>query len=184
MIYVTAGNQRFPFTRLLLSVNSAIQEGIITDNVYVQYGSFRPEFKLDQFTEKRPAYPYEEHIDMIRHADMIVSHAGEDIVLLALMLGKFPIIMPRQKNFGEHIDNHQVEFSAKMHDLNKAIAVYQADQLIHTMCHYYDILNNLTNRFEQDPLFPKSSDLTTEIDLLLQSCMGNSNSVNEKWEMV
>ncbi len=184
MIYITVGSQRFPFTRLLLSINSAIEEGLIDDETHVQYGSFRPEFKLDQFYQKKPVYPYEEHIELIRHADMIIAHAGEDIVMLSLMLGKIPIIMPRQKNYGEHIDNHQVEFAAKMNDLQKAIAVYQVDDLIYAICNYYDTISSMNSNINSDLKSSQSTGLINELNVLLQSCIGNAAGVKENWKMV
>ncbi|MEM6630060.1 MAG: glycosyltransferase [Bacteroidota bacterium] len=135
MIYVVAGNIRFPFSRLLLSMNKEKNAGNISGELYGQYGSFRPEFKLDAFSFKRPMFPYQEHLTWIKEAEIVVSEAGEDIILLCLMMGKIPIILPRQKSFGEHVDNHQVGFARKLEEWKKAIVVYNEDDLpsaIHT----------------------------------------------------
>jgi len=184
MIYVTTGTYRFPFSRLLLTLNTAINAGELADEVYAQYGSFRPEFKLDGFTVKKPLFAYEEHIELIRHADLVVAHAGEDIVLLSLMLGKVPIVMPRQKTHGEHIDNHQVEFAAKMADLHKVIPVYEAHDLINTIHEYDRHLSHAQENAHHPTVEPYKPSLKEELNMILRDALRLPDSLNENWEMV
>ena len=40
-------------------------------------------------------------------ADVVVTHAGTGSVMLALSLGKIPIVAPRYARLGEHVDDHQ-----------------------------------------------------------------------------
>jgi UDP-N-acetylglucosamine transferase subunit ALG13 len=42
-------------------------------------------------------------------ADVVITHAGTGSALLALGVGKYPVIVPRRKFFGEHVDDHQVQ---------------------------------------------------------------------------
>ena len=136
MIYVVAGNIRFPFSRLLMTMNKEKKSGKIPGELYGQYGSYRPDFKLDAFSYKRPMFPYQEHLNWIKEAEMVVCEAGEDIILLCLMMGKIPIILPRKKSYGEHVDDHQMEFARKLEEWNKAVVVYEADHLISAILEY------------------------------------------------
>ena len=129
MIYVVAGTVRFPFTRLLCTLNHQKQMGFIQEELSMQYGSFRPPFKLDQVEYKRPIFPYTEHLSLLKEARIVISEAGEDIVLLCLMMGKIPIVVPRRQIYGEQVDDHQVELAQRLEMSNRAIVVYEEEQL-------------------------------------------------------
>jgi len=139
MIYVVAGTLRHPFPRLLLSMNRFRHSGVLSDELYGQYGSFRPEFRLDAYAVKQPMFPYAQHIKWIQSADIVVAEAGEDIVLLSLMLGKVPIVLPRRKAEGEHVDDHQCEFAQKLEELHQALVVYAEYEL-------QEVINSYTER--------------------------------------
>lgn len=47
----------------------------------------------------------------IREADVVISHAGVGSALSCLVEGKVPILIPRLSNFGEHVDDHQVDIA-------------------------------------------------------------------------
>lgn len=40
----------------------------------------------------------------------MITHGGPSSFLAPLQIGKVPIVVPRQKRFGEHVNDHQVEF--------------------------------------------------------------------------
>ncbi|MHB1535782.1 MAG: glycosyltransferase [Acidimicrobiales bacterium] len=42
-------------------------------------------------------------------ADLVIAHAGVGSALAALGKGKFPLLIPREKAYGEHVDDHQFE---------------------------------------------------------------------------
>ena len=47
-------------------------------------------------------------------ADAVVTHAGIGSVLLALMHGHRPVVMPRDPALGEGVDDHQVHFARRL----------------------------------------------------------------------
>ena len=49
--------------------------------------------------------------------------------MLALGRGKIPIVVPRQKMFGEMVDNHQVLFTQKLASENKILLVHDIADL-------------------------------------------------------
>ncbi len=129
MIYTVAGTIRFPFSRLLLTINHQKEMGEIEEEIYMQYGSFRPPFKLNHIEYKRPIFSYEEHLKWIEESQIVISEAGEDIVLLCLMMRKIPIVVPRRQIYGEQVDDHQVEFARKLEEGKKVIVVHDEEQL-------------------------------------------------------
>ena len=45
---------------------------------------------------------------------VVVTHGGIGSVLLALSVGKRPIVMPRCSRLGEHVDDHQIAFAERL----------------------------------------------------------------------
>jgi UDP-N-acetylglucosamine transferase subunit ALG13 len=50
-------------------------------------------------------------------AAIIVSHAGPSTILEARQRGHRPIVVPRQAQLGEHVDDHQSRFASRLADL-------------------------------------------------------------------
>jgi UDP-N-acetylglucosamine--N-acetylmuramyl-(pentapeptide) pyrophosphoryl-undecaprenol N-acetylglucosamine transferase len=49
-----------------------------------------------------------------REANVVVLHAGVGTILEALDAGRRPIIAPRRREFGEHVDDHQLEIGREL----------------------------------------------------------------------
>jgi UDP-N-acetylglucosamine transferase subunit ALG13 len=108
MIFVTVGTERFAFERLLKAIDNGIRDKEITDDVFAQIGtsSYIPEFY-----EHRRFLSFGQMTENINKADIVVTHAGVGSTLLCLTLGNIPILFPRLQAKGEHLDDHQIEFT-------------------------------------------------------------------------
>ncbi len=88
MIFVTLGTQAFQFDRLLRALDGLPGD----EELVIQCGraSFRPRRAIwfDHLS-------YEELIDHMRRARVVVCHAGVGSVLTALELGRRPVVVPR-----------------------------------------------------------------------------------------
>jgi UDP-N-acetylglucosamine--N-acetylmuramyl-(pentapeptide) pyrophosphoryl-undecaprenol N-acetylglucosamine transferase len=62
----------------------------------------------------RESIPAGELEAAMRDADVVISHAGVGSALTALHCGKFPILVPRRVELGEHVDDHQAEIAAEL----------------------------------------------------------------------
>ena len=62
-------------------------------------------------------FSYDEMIYNISIARIVITHGGPSSFIMATQAGKSPIVVPRRKEYGEHVNNHQVDFlnSAKQH---------------------------------------------------------------------
>lgn len=58
---------------------------------------------------------------LTRWADVVVSHAGTGSILTTISNGTVPIVVPRDANAGEHVDNHQGELAQFADRLGLAI---------------------------------------------------------------
>ena len=50
-------------------------------------------------------------IKNVQNARIVITHGGPASFIMPLQMGKTPIVVPRQHQFGEHINDHQVEFA-------------------------------------------------------------------------
>ncbi|MGL6199653.1 MAG: PssE/Cps14G family polysaccharide biosynthesis glycosyltransferase [Lachnospiraceae bacterium] len=106
MIFVIVGSQKFQFDRLLKKVDSLIVQGIINEDVYAQIGAscYIPQnYVYDRFLDQ---FKFAEKIE---ECDMVITHGGTGAIINALEHNKKVIAVPRLSQYGEHVDDHQVE---------------------------------------------------------------------------
>ncbi|HOP65054.1 MAG TPA: glycosyltransferase [Spirochaetota bacterium] len=126
MIFVVTGTEAFPFNRLIKKIDSMKKNGTIEDDVFIQLGScdYTPtECRWEKWL------PFDRMVDNIRISNHVITHAGAGTTLLCLDLGKKPILVTRRKIWGEHVDDHQVEFAELMDRLEYASVAYDVSEL-------------------------------------------------------
>ena len=126
MIFVVLGTEKFPFNRLVESVDRLVETHEVTDEVFIQTGSCT---YVPRNCNWKPFISFGEMCRNIEHADLIIAHAGAGTTLLCIQLGKRPILVPRQKKFGEHVDDHQVSFAKKFETIGLVSVVYEISAL-------------------------------------------------------
>lgn len=122
-----------PFNRLVQSIDNLMELNVITEEVFMQIGHScvpKSKIKYERFLsfEKMNIYADNAHI--------IISQGGPGSIYLALTRGKVPIVVPRQKIFGEMVDNHQVLFTQKLHKEDKILLVYDIKDLKSAFVNY------------------------------------------------
>ena len=108
MIFVTVGTHEQPFNRLVKAIDKLKKDGVITEDVIMQtgYSTYEPKYcKWDKLI------PYDEMVKNVENARIVITHGGPASFIMPLQIGKTPIVVPRQKKFNEHVNNHQVEFA-------------------------------------------------------------------------
>jgi len=121
---VSVGNANQSFKRLLDAVQEVADD--LPAPVVVQYG--HTEFNDDRF-RCVDFLSMDEYQDLVKDADVIIVHAGAGSVINAIRSGTVPIVMPRKVEFGEHVDDHQVEFTNELLKLNKVIVANNDSEL-------------------------------------------------------
>jgi len=140
MIFVTVGIEKFPFDRLVRTMEEAVQNSQITQPVFAQIGHSTVKPSLFSWRE---FVGFNEIAENIKNADVVVSHAGAGTTLLCLSLGKIPILMPRKASLGEHLDDHQMEFAQKMNTIGKALIAYTEEDLLKKITHYSELVHRM-----------------------------------------
>ena len=121
MIFVTTGTCE-PFDRLLEALDGAG----LDERLVVQHGE----------SPVRPAgaecvdfLPFDELVEHMRTARVVVTHAGVGSILAALTNGKRPIVVPRLARYGDAVDDHQLELAERLGAEDLVTVVHEPDQL-------------------------------------------------------
>lgn len=132
MIFVSVGTEAFAFDRLIRAMDEVVAH-VDGEPVVMQVGrsTYRP-----QRCPWVPFLPYEELVTHIARARMVVCHAGVGSILLCVQHGKVPVVVPRQKQFREHMDDHQVELAVRMAQLGLVVLVEDLSTLGETVARY------------------------------------------------
>ncbi|MDR1606741.1 MAG: multidrug MFS transporter [Streptococcaceae bacterium] len=111
MIFVTVGTHEQAFDRLIQGVDELIADGTITEDVLMQIGYSTYEPKHAKWTK---VIGYEEMRDLEEKATTIITHGGPATIMAAISSGKSPIVVPRQLQYAEHVNDHQIDFALKV----------------------------------------------------------------------
>lgn len=126
MILVTLGSQKFQFNRILIEIDKLIESKVITNQVIAQIGAsdYIPKnFKYFKFL------PRDEFNKYMNDCEFVITHAGTGAIITALKNEKKVIAIPRLAEFGEHVDDHQLQIVDEFRDLNFIEPVYKIEQL-------------------------------------------------------
>jgi len=140
MIFVTLGTHEQPFDRLVREVDRLIIDKIIKEDVFIQIGF---SYKYIPRCGYEKILSFKKMSELIAKARIIITHGGPGSIILALSNGKVPIVVPRQKKFGEHVDDHQVLFTRRLDIEGKIIAVYDIGMLSEKIINYKRELEKL-----------------------------------------
>lgn len=110
MIFVAVGTQKFQFNRLLEEIDTLVKKGVITESVIVQNGhsAFH-----SSHCDTVDFMSNEEFQKTISDCRILITHAGIGTIIKGLEKQKKIIVVPRQKAFHEHVDEHQNEIAQK-----------------------------------------------------------------------
>jgi UDP-N-acetylglucosamine transferase subunit ALG13 len=116
LVFVTVGTDHHPFDRLIRWVDGWLADGGgESARCLVQAGrSAQP-----QLAEATEYLGYDEMRRAVDEAAAVVTHGGPGSIALSTSLGKRPIVVPRRKSLGEHVDDHQLLFARRIADQGK-----------------------------------------------------------------
>lgn len=141
MIFVTVGTHEQPFNRLIQAVDDLKRDNIIQEDVFIQtgYSTYEP-----QYCEWRKLIPYKEMVENVKKAHIVITHGGPASFIMPLQMGKIPIVVPRQEQFGEHVNDHQVEFVKSVYQrMGTIIPVVDIKKMENIIKKYNEIIANM-----------------------------------------
>lgn len=150
MIFVTVGTHEQQFNRLIETMDSLVRDHAISETVVMQtgYSTYEP-----KYCEYSRFYPYQEMIKKVEEAHIVITHGGPSSFIMPLQLGKIPLVVPRQKCFGEHVNDHQLLFTREVAERKGMIIV------IEDTVELKDFIINYDERISNIPLDMKSNNL-------------------------
>lgn len=115
MIFVILGSQKFQFNRLLKKLDELVEDGVIQEDVFAQIG-------YSDYEPKNYAYKAflnrDEFSEAQEKADIVITHGGTGAIIGAVKKGKKVLAVPRLAQYGEHVDDHQIQLLEQFEDLN------------------------------------------------------------------
>lgn len=144
MIFVTVGTHEQQFNRLIKEVDELIGNGDINEEVIVQAGFST--YKSKNCTCEK-VISYDEMIKNIKKARIVITHGGPATFMMPLQEGKIPIVVPRQKKFNEHVNDHQLDFAKLVKERYKnIILVENIDCLKDVLNNYDEIIKTISSK--------------------------------------
>lgn len=104
MIFVTVGMHTAPFGRLVRAADAYART--TAEEVIVQRGASRVETGMARSFD----FCDSSEMDRLIRASRVVVCHGADTILDVLRAGKPVLAVPRQARYGEHMNDHQVDF--------------------------------------------------------------------------
>lgn len=129
MIFVTLGNAKQEFGRLITAISS-LQAALPEEMILVQYGYS----SIDNMNIRgQKFYDKEAFEDLISKCDVLVTHSGAGTLVTAIQLGKYPLVWPRKQIFKEHINDHQLEICSEFQKLGYCHIVESVEDILESI---------------------------------------------------
>lgn len=138
MIFVTVGTHEQPFNRLIEAVDNLVADGTIKEEVIIQRGYSTYEPKYCKYYD---LISWEKMQRYNKEARIIITHGGPASFIDILALGKKPIVVPRQKKYNEHVNDHQLEFAKQLVERGENIYLINDIDNLKKVILEYDMTN-------------------------------------------
>lgn len=142
MIFVTVGTHEQQFNRLIEKIDQLCENKIVEEVVMqIGYSTYIPKnCKWSKFLS------YDEMNEYVKSARIVITHGGPASFIAPIQIGKVPIIVPRQKKYDEHINDHQFEFVNKIADrMGNILVVNEIDEIEKMIIQYENIIKEINN---------------------------------------
>ncbi len=174
MIFATVGTHEQPFDRLLEEIDRLKETGIILEDVIIQtgYSTYEP-----RYCEWHKLLPYDNMVKNVEHARIVITHGGPASFIMPLQIGKIPVVVPRQYEFHEHVNNHQVEFTKAVKErYGNIIPVYNITELADVIVRYDSIISSMPAG-----IMSNNGAFNKQVELLVKGLFRNDRET-DRWQ--
>ena len=126
MILVLLGTQNNSFHRLLEEIEKNITEGTIKEEVIVQAGYTKYKSHKMRIIDLISREELEKLQD---EANLIITHGGVGSIISSIRKEKKVIAVPRLHEYGEHVNNHQIDIIKRFREEEYIIGIETVEQL-------------------------------------------------------
>ena len=126
MILVLLGTQNNSFHRLLEEVEKNIKDGTIKEEVIVQagYTKFKSyKMRIIDMVSKEQLEKFQDE------ANLIITHGGVGSIISSIKKEKKVIAVPRLHEYGEHVNNHQIDIVKNFNEQGYIIGIEKVEDL-------------------------------------------------------
>lgn len=126
MIFVTIGSavKGIEFTRLIKKMDDVA--GKIKEEVVMQIGTVPYEPQNAKYFRYAS---YQENLSYFQKASLVIGHGGAGTILNALRFEIPIVVVPRRHQYGEHVDDHQMELAQQLGGNELIKVVYELEGL-------------------------------------------------------
>lgn len=151
MIFVTVGTQ-LAFDRLIEAVDKWAEANAAIE-VFAQIGPSDMQPRAMTHADFLPAAKADE---LMRQADLVVSHAGMGSILTALRYQRPILIMPRRAGLGEHRNDHQFATAKWIEGRSGVSVAWDEEEIPHKLTARRDLsAGPALSEFASGPLIEK-----------------------------
>lgn len=148
MIFVTVGTHEQQFDRLVKFVDELKKKDVIKEDVIIQIGFSD---YIPMCCKWQRLFSYTEMLELVDKASIVITHGGPSSFIMPLQVGKTPIVVPRRKEFGEHVNDHQVMFCHAVEEKQRNIVVIDdIKDLTNAIVNYNDIVLNKSSNLNSN----------------------------------
>ena len=137
MIFVTVGTHEQPFNRLVEYMDRWAEKHDEPVVIQTGYSTYQP--KNCKWSK---LYPYQEMVKKVNEVRIVITHGGPSSFIMSLQIGKIPVVVPRKKEFNEHVNDHQVNFCKAVAQRQRNIIVVEDVSELGNILDEYDIIVN------------------------------------------
>jgi UDP-N-acetylglucosamine transferase subunit ALG13 len=128
-VLLVVGTDHHPFDRVVRWVDAWAQARGRAERVVIQYGtSAAPTYAVGH-----ELLDHSEVLDLMLGARAVVTHGGPATIVEVRSLGKRPIVVARDPQRGEHVDEHQQLFTRRFADRSLIELCETEETLIHCL---------------------------------------------------
>jgi UDP-N-acetylglucosamine transferase subunit ALG13 len=124
-VLVVVGTDYHPFDRLVGWMDRWLETRRDSVRCLVQYGSSTP----PRVADGTPFLDHDEVQRAMGGAQVVVSHGGPTTIAEARRHGHYPLVVPRDPQHGEHVDDHQMRFARRLAEDGLVELVASAEEL-------------------------------------------------------
>jgi UDP-N-acetylglucosamine--N-acetylmuramyl-(pentapeptide) pyrophosphoryl-undecaprenol N-acetylglucosamine transferase len=119
LIFLSLGTHEAPFTRAvdLVTPLATSDRPLLIQHGHTPIKNGIPHITWEMYMS------YDEVIQAMTDAEMVICHAGVGTIMTALKLGHRPIVIPRLQQNNEHVDNHQHDIANRLADRGLVICL-------------------------------------------------------------
>jgi UDP-N-acetylglucosamine transferase subunit ALG13 len=110
LVFATVGTDHHPFDRLVGWVDAWLSRRSRDVRCFIQRGTSNP----PGCAPSTDYLSYQALQAALGDAHAVVCHGGPATIMLSVAAARRPIVVPRRRDLGEHVDDHQVLFTRRI----------------------------------------------------------------------